>query len=144
MPDVTLHWYGNGIKNFLSQNIDWETDTINAALFTSSYSPDQANDSDYSELTGEVDSDSEGYDTGGKALDNTSLTYDSSDIHVTLDADDVTWDPSTITARYVVLYQGADNHLIAYGDFGEDKSSESAEFTIRWDDDGILRARLPS
>jgi len=61
-----------------------------------------------------------------------------------LDAADVTWSSSTITARYAVLYNdsGASNAskaLIGYVDFGSNQSSTNGNFTITWDATGIVR-----
>ena len=59
-----------------------------------------------------------------------------------LDAADVVWSSSTITARYVVLYKdtgtSATSQLIAYFDLGADVSSTAGAFTITWDATGVL------
>ena len=59
------------------------------------------------------------------------------------DADDATWDPSTITARGAVIYKDTGvpttSPLIAYIDFASDKSSSGDRFKIVWSTTGILR-----
>lgn len=61
---------------------------------------------------------------------------------VQYDAADTVWSTSTITARYAVIYvsTGTDSTspLLAYVDFGENKSSSGDNFTIQWDSQGIL------
>ena len=62
---------------------------------------------------------------------------------MTFDADDVAWANSTITARYAVIYDAtpaadADKKLLAYVDFGADKSSSSGTFQITWNASGIF------
>lgn len=41
---VASKWYGNGLKAFLSGDIDYDADTIKGALLDSGYTPDQAHD----------------------------------------------------------------------------------------------------
>jgi hypothetical protein len=59
------------------------------------------------------------------------------------DADDVVWTSSTITARGAVLYKDtgtpSTSPLICYIDFGSNKSSNGADFTIQWSSSGILK-----
>ncbi len=83
-----------------------------------------------------------GYTAGGAALANKTVTQDNTDNEGVFDADDVTWSTSTITARGAVLYKdggsAATRYLICYIDFGADKSSEAADFTLQWNAEGIL------
>lgn len=62
--------------------------------------------------------------------------------YVKLDFDDVTWSSSTITARIAVLYYNtgtaSTSPVIAYNDFGEDKSSSSGNFTVGLDATGAI------
>lgn len=143
MATLNMFWYGKGLQHFQQGDIDWENDTINVALFTGTFAPDQGNDEFYSNLTNEVAGSSEGYTQGGKTITNCTLTYDAAGIHVTLDGDNVSWDPSTITAQYAVVYKtgtaGTDDYVIGYGDAGGEESSDSAEFRVEWNTDGIFR-----
>ncbi len=75
---------------------------------------------------------------------NKTNTYNSATNVIVLDADDVTWASSTITARYAVIYNAtpatdATRPLIGYVDFGSDQSSTNGNFTITWDSTGIVR-----
>jgi len=122
-------------------SIDLDTDTIKVALVTSSYSPDKDNHDFFDDVQSyEVSGD--GYTAGGATLNNKSVTQDNTNDRGVLDADDVTWSNSTITARGAVLYKDtgdpSTSPLICYFDFGEDKSSSDGDFTIQWSADGIL------
>jgi len=93
-------------------NLDAENDTIKVALMTSAYSPELAN----SVVTQE----------------------DSLDL-AKWDADDVVWDPSSITARYAVLYNTTrSNNIIGVYDFGSDMTSSNGPFAVRWNAAGVL------
>jgi hypothetical protein len=135
--------YGNFLAKSLNKEIDWDSDTIKVALLSSSYTPNQDTHDYYddvvaNEVTGT------GYTTGGNTLSSKTITYDGTNNVIILDAADVTWSSSTITARYAVVYNdsGASNAakaLIGYVDFGSDQSSTNGNFTITWDSTGIVR-----
>ena len=143
MATLNVFWYGRGVEAFKDGSVDWEADTIKVALLAAAYTPDQGthqffDDVDANEVSGS------GYTAGGETLGTKTLTYDSAGLHVTLDAADVSWDPSTITAQYAVIYKdtgtAGTSPLIAYGDAGTEQSSDGAAFTIEWNSDGILRS----
>lgn len=124
-------------------NLKVGADTIKCALLTSSYTPnidtqDYWDDVVANEITGT------GYTTDGATLANQAVTQDNTNDRAVFDADDVTWSSSTITARYAILYKytgtASTSPLLVYFDFGSDKSSSSADFTIQWNAVGILTA----
>lgn len=134
--------YGNFLLKALNKEVDFDSDTIKVALLTSSYTPDQDahdyfNDVSSNEVTGT------GYTAGGITLSSKTATYDSGTNVIVLDAADVTWSSSTITARYAVVYDStgtaSTSALIGYVDFGSDQSSTNGNFTITWDSTGIVR-----
>jgi hypothetical protein len=134
--------YGNFLLKALNKEVDFDSDTIKVALLTSSYTPDQDahdyfNDVSTYEVTGT------GYTSGGATLASKTATYDSATNVIVLDAADVTWSSSTITARYAVVYDStgtaSTSALIGYVDFGSDQSSTNGNFTITWDSTGIVR-----
>lgn len=135
--------YGQFLSQALNKEIDWDTDTIKVALLSNAYTPDQDahnyfDDVVANEVTGT------GYTQGGITLANKTNTYNSATNVIVLDADDVTWSSSTITARYAVVYNAtpalnANKSLIGYVDFGSDQSSSNGNFTITWDATGIVR-----
>lgn len=134
--------YGNFLLKALNKEVDFDSDTIKVALLTSSYTPNQDthdyfNDVSANEVTGT------GYTAGGITLASKTATYDSATNVIVLDAADVTWSSSTITARYAVVYDStgtaSTSALIGYVDFGSDQSSTNGNFTITWDSTGIVR-----
>ena len=134
--------YGNFLLKALNKEVDFDSDTIKVALLTSSYTPNQDthdyfNDVSSAEVTGT------GYTAGGITLASKTATYDSGTNVIVLDAADVTWSSSTITARYAVVYDStgtsSTSALIGYVDFGSDQSSTNGNFTITWDSTGIVR-----
>lgn len=139
--------YGQFIQQSFNKEIDFDSDTIKVALLTNAYTPDQDahnyfDDVVANEVTGT------GYTAGGATLANKTNTYDSATNVIKLDADDVTWASSTITARYAVIYDAtgggtnATRPLIGYVDFGSDQSSSNGNFTITWDATGIVRVTV--
>lgn len=134
---VTAKLYGLFLKSLANKEIDLDTDTLKVMLCTSSYSPNQDTHQYKSSVTNEVTG--TGYTAGGKTLTGVTVTYDTGTNTLTLDADDVTWSSSTITARYAVFYDdtATDDPLIAYWDFGQDEVSSSGNFTLTVSGSGI-------
>lgn len=135
--------YGSFFGKALNKEIDWDSDTIKVALLSSAYSPNQ-DTHDYLDDVVANEVSGTGYTAGGATLASKTLTYDAANNVTVLDAADVTWASSTITARYAVIYDdsGATNAqkaLLGYVDFGSDQSSTSGNFTITWDATGIFR-----
>jgi len=135
--------YGNFLKQALNKEIDWDSDTIKVALLSSSYTPNQ-DTHDYLDDVSSYEVSGTGYTTGGITLASKTSTYDGTNNVIVLDAADVTWSSSTITARYAVVYDdsganAASKALIGYVDFGSDQSSTNGNFTITWDSTGIVR-----
>lgn len=124
----------------MNGGIDLDTDTIKVALVTSSYTPDQDAHDFFDDITNEVVG--TGYTAGGAALANKAVTADNTDNEGVFDADDLTWAASTITARGAVIYKStgtaSTSAIIAYIDFGSDKTSSSGNFTIQFAAEGIL------
>jgi hypothetical protein len=136
--------YGQFLSQALNKEIDWDTDTIKVALLTNSYTPDQDAHNYFDDVATAEVSGSTGYTAGGLTLTNKTNTYNGGTNVIVLDADDVTWTSSTITARYAVIYNSspatnATRPLVGYVDFGSDQSSSNGNFTITWDATGIVR-----
>jgi hypothetical protein len=81
--------------------------------------------------------------TGGVPLENKAfLTYDGVNNKVAIQAKNVSWGPTaTITARFSVIYYDTTDAntspLVAFVDFGENKTCTNGTFTVRWSDTGI-------
>jgi hypothetical protein len=138
---VTCKAYGNFLKCALNKEIDWDTDTIKIMLCTSSYTPNQDTHI-YKDIAVTNEVSGAGYTTGGATLTGKTITYDDSTNTITLDANDVSWANSTITARYAVIYDdtpASNKPLIGYMDFGEDKISTDGTFSITVAADGLYK-----
>ena len=131
----------NALKNDLALDLDDTTaDRFKAMLVTSSYTPNFGTHDFKSDVTNEVSG--TGYDAGGKSLSSVTLTQSGGTI--TFDAADVTWTSSTITARAAVIYDDSltNDPLIAYIDFGADKSSSAGDFVLTFNASGIFTLDL--
>jgi len=135
--------YNAAKKSLFDQNpsIDLDTDTIKVALLANTYTPDIDAHTFFSDVSADEISGT-GYTAGGETLANATVTQDNTNDRAAFDADDVVWANATVTARYAVIYKDtgtpSTSPLIAYIDFGSDKSSSAADFTIQWNADGIF------
>ncbi len=125
----------NGVFNFSS-------DTIGIILATALYLPDRDAHSKRSDITNEVVAGG-GYAQNDKELAAVAITQDDVNDLTKLDANNVTWSASTITARYAILYRktggaSSTDNLICYVDFGVELSSVGENFTVEWNSDGII------
>ena len=135
--------YGQFLAKALNKEVDYDSDTIKVALVSSAYTPNQ-DTHDYWDDVAANEVTGTGYTAGGLTLTSKTVTYDSANNVVVLDAADAVWSNSTITARYAVIYDdsGATNAqkvLIGYLDFGSEQSSTNGAFTVTWDATGIAR-----
>lgn len=138
--------YGQFIQQSFNKEIDWDSDTIKVSLLTNTYTPDQDAHNYYDDVSS-YEVSGTGYTSAGLTLANKTNTYNAGTNVIVLDADDVTWASSTITARYAVIYDAtpatnATRPLIGYVDFGSDQSSSNGNFTITWDSTGIVRVTV--
>ena len=121
-----------------SAPVVWSSDTIKVALLTSSYTPNQ-NTHDFFDDVSTAEVTGTGYTAGGATL--ASKTSAGASAIASLDAADVSWTSSTITARYAVIYQSTGtagtSKLIGYVDFGANVSTTAGTFQITWDATGI-------
>lgn len=135
--------YGSFFGKALNKEIDWDSDTIKVALVSSTHTPNQ-DTHDYWDDVQPAEVTGAGYTAGGAALGGKTISYDAANNVTVLDANDVTWANSTITARYAVIYNDSgaspgQKPLLGYVDFGSDQSSANGNFTITWDATGIFR-----
>jgi hypothetical protein len=137
MMAVTAYWYAKGFLGAFNKEVDFDTDTIKCALTTSSYTPNQDTHDYFDDVTNEVVG--AGYTAGGATLANKTIANTLNVIK--LDADDVAWTASTITAHRAVIYEATGvagtSRLLLWIDFGEDKASLAGTFTIQFDAAGI-------
>jgi hypothetical protein len=138
---VTAKFYGKALVSAFSKKIDVTADSFKAMLCTSAYTPDQDAHQFKSDVTNEIAAGG-GYTAGGAAITGMTITYDATTNTLKIDGGDVTWDPSTITARFIVVYDdtpatAATKPLICFVDLGQDVSSNAAPFTVQWNAAGI-------
>jgi hypothetical protein len=137
---VSAKFYGKAFLSAFNKEIDLDSDTLKVMLCTSAYVPDQDAHRYKSDVTNEVTG--AGYTAGGAALTSPTVTYTGATNTFALDAADVAWPGSTLTARYAVVYDAipatdATRPLLCYVDFGADVSTSVGTFTITWDAAGI-------
>ena len=137
---VTATLFGGFLQSLANKEIDLDTDALKVMLCTSTYAPNQDTHRYKSSVTNEVAG--TGYTATGATLTGVTVTYDAATNTLKLDANDVSWPSSTLTARYAVVYDStpasdATRPLIALVDFGADVSTTSGTFQITWSASGI-------
>ncbi|WP_407107879.1 hypothetical protein [Rhodococcus aetherivorans] len=136
----TAKLFGLVYKSLANKEIDFDSDSLKVMLCTSAYTPNQDTHQYTSSVTNEVAG--PGYTAGGVALANVTVTYDPALNALVLDADDVSWPTSTLTARHAIVYDdtpATNKPLIGYVTFESDISSTAAPFQIVWNASGIVR-----
>lgn len=108
-------------------------------LLADGYWPDPAHRR-RSDVTGEVSG--PGYTAGGQDVQGRALTLPGR-----LDAADVVWPRSRISARWAVLYRARGgspeaDELVACFDLGGLRQSAGGDFRVAFDDDGLIEARV--
>lgn len=111
--------------------IDYDTHAFKAMLVTSAYTPDKDAHTKRSQITNEVVG--AGYTAGGTPITAT-VSSDTANDKVLITFGAVAWAASTITARGCIIYRSTGNaatdNLVAYSDFGTDKSTTNTTFSI--------------
>ncbi len=150
---VTMVLYGKTPINLMggetggeTNKIDWISDTIKAALFTSSYSPAQDTDELYSSLTNEV-AGSNGYTTGGNSCASPTAVYTAgSNLSTFAATSPAVWTASGagFSFRYVVVYDSTTSVLVGYCDYGTSVTLNNTDtFTFTFDAAGVFTATVP-
>lgn len=143
---ATSKAYGNLAKAIFNKEVDYDSDDIKVMLVGSAYTPNQ-DTHDYLDDVRAFEITGTGYTANGASLTGKTVTYDPTNNVLVLDAADVTWANSTITARYAVVYDNtpsgdAAKPLIGYVDLVSDQASNAGNFTIEWDASGLLRVNV--
>jgi hypothetical protein len=133
--------YNGFMQDMLLGNVDLDAggDTIRVRLHTEDYVPDPDH-----ETTANLDNEvsGAGYDAGGAVLADQTIVVDEVANEVYLNATDLSWAASSVSARYAVLVDVTNsNSLICWIDFGTTRTSDSSIFTIQWNGDGVFRVR---
>ena len=139
---ITAKLYGNLFLAAFNKEHDLLDDTLKVMLTTSGYTPNQDSDDYKNDVTNEVTG--TGYSAGGATLGSKTLTYTGATNKTVLDAADVQWASSTITARNAVLYNAtgggtdATRGLIGYQSSDADIISSGGSFDLVWNASGIV------
>jgi hypothetical protein len=133
--------YNSFKRDIMNGAIDLDTDTIHVALVTSTYTQDIDAHTKFSDITNEVSG--TGYTAGGAALASKVVSVDNTNDRGSFDAADSSWTSSSITARAAIIYKkrggaASADELIAYIDFGANKTSDGGTFLITWHANGII------
>ncbi len=143
-----IAWYTKALANLVggetageTRAVDFLSDVIKVMLTTATHVPNQDTHEFKPDVTNEVVGTA--YTAGGITLLNKTITVDGATNKITLDADDIAWTASTITARNAHIYDdtpalAADKPLIAYVDFQTDQVSANGALSIGWNAAGIL------
>ena len=117
----------NSYKEELFEGIHLEANDYYMALYTDS--ADLNKDTIGYITSGEV-ANGDGYTTGGKKLENVLISIDNDT--ALIDADDLTWDSSSIVARGCLIYNNtlAGKNALAVFDFGENYTSVNGNFKV--------------
>lgn len=115
--------------------------TVKVALVQDSYSPDKTHTTYSGDIAAPGHEPAGGnYSAGGKTLTSKTATLPAGEDLAQLDSStNPVWNSSTITASGAVVYEDSESRLIAYIDFGENKSSDNGTFQITWSSQGIVR-----
>lgn len=147
MAAGAFKWTTNALYLAIKGDLDLDS-ALRAVLVTSSWTPAPQSDTVWSGVSTNEVANGNGYTTHGKALTTISITKSGSDVF--LDADNLAWTSSTITAKYLVIVKdaNADNALagtdviVGYVDLetgGGSVSSTAADFSVNMNASGLLK-----
>lgn len=138
---ANLYKYTGFVEQAFAGGISWTGDTIKVALLADTYTPDQDVHAFWSDVSANEIS-GINYTAGGAALTTKTITHNAINNSTVLSADNVSWPVSTITARYVIIYQdtgvAGTSILCGFADLGENKSSSNGDFNLNWSASGIF------
>lgn len=127
----TVKMFGQAPLNMGKGLIDWDTNAIKVALFTTN-TITQATDDNYTAFAAantEVANGS-GYTTGGATL--ATKTNTSAANVTSLGAANTAWTAATFVCRTAVVYDSVTDKLVGYVDFGANQTVTAGTFTIAW------------
>ena len=143
----------NNLKNFItSSSIDFLNDDIgvllvqekNPSIVTSAIYVSATLEPNYTGSSALPLTETSGinYSAGGVQLSGISAT--SNENSASIDAGDITWYSSTITAGGCLIYKGTVSGYLSasplvYIDFGTNRVSRNGEFTLQWGSNGIIQ-----
>ena len=140
MVAVTMSWTTNGPAHLAKGDVDWENDTIKAALLNAV--PDQDttvywDDISSTEVTGT------NWSAGGQTLASASVGVNTSTNVTKLDAADVSVASVTVSGvEAIAIYKdtgtASTSPVLGIGDLGATGASSGGSLDITWNASGIL------
>ncbi len=129
---ATMKWLVKAKKSLANKEVDYDTDTIKFALFTSSLTIDQNADQyfDAAPYTSNQASSGGGYTTGGVTLSGKTVT--ATTLKFLISSSSVVWTGLTKAFRYGVLYDdspGSNKPVLGTVDLGA-QDLTGVDFTI--------------
>lgn len=139
MATFTGKLYGKLFTSLWNKEIDYDTDTIDVILTTSTHTPDQDVHDYVSDLTNEVS----GGGYSRKTLASKTVTYTAGTNKHVLDAADVVYTSATFTFRNVHIADvspgtDATRPLIGYQAADVDVVGAGGDLTLQWNSGGIV------
>jgi hypothetical protein len=140
---ITGSWFSNALTGQFGtvdeRRIDWAGDTINVSLHTG-WTPNVDDDIFFTDAIGEISG--AGYTAGGVTLTDKSVAYDAALNYTKLVAASIQWTGASFTAQVAAIYKdtgsAATSPLLGYVDFGGDQTVTDGNFTINWNEFGVL------
>lgn len=131
--------YNNFKKLALSGTVNFNTATLKMMLFSGNYTFSQSHtvtgDLGLTEIKGGS------YTPGGQTLSSVTISIDTVDNEVVLDAADMTYSAITAALRYGIIYVAggtlSTSYLIGQVDFGA-QTLAASDFQVTWNAEGIL------
>ncbi len=139
---VTAAVYGRLPLSLFAKEVSWLSDTMKVMLTTVTYVPNQDTHQYKSSVTNEIAA-TGGYTATGATLASKTITYTDATNVTMLDAADVQYAASTITARVAVVYDAtpatdATRPLLCYQLSDADVSSSGGNWDLAWNAAGIV------
>ena len=143
---MTTNLYGLGLKAIVTQDVNWETDTVKVAL-TNNYFFDatrQDTEDFWVDVEGFEVSPSGTYVAGGAALTTAAPTYNDALNAVLLSATaNVVWTGATITATGAIIYKdtgvNTTSPLLAHINFNGSKAATDGSFTLDFTTNPVIK-----
>lgn len=132
--------YGKFVQHVAKADIDFDTAQLKALLVGSGYTPDYDANEFRSDITSEVSG--TGYTAGGISLTSESITLDTTNHRLKVDADDANFGTLTVSGIvglvvYVDTGSSATDQLVSFHTFSS-QSPSGVNFTYAFHADGIL------
>ncbi len=137
---MTITVFNTFLEKLLNGDSELDTLALRVALFTNAYTPAKT-DLTYTAIAGanEVSASGTNYTTGGALLTGVTVGELVGQDAWSMNADDVSWTASTITARVIVVYEDVSKDLVTAFKLDTDVISTNGLWEIQWHEDGVVK-----